>query len=198
MLACAAFALIIVVILTVALTWLTADLVAIDNKWFDALFTASVGILTGVGGWFMLPSLIVVIAGFFQEAVIRHVERKDYPYAGQQAALPFWPELLHDLRFTAWSILLNLLMLPFYLIGIGFVMSVALNSYLVGREFFEGVAGYHLGKAQAKALRRQYRKTVLGGGFVITLLTLIPGVNLFAPLLAVIWMIHVYHAITDQ
>ena len=73
MLACAASALMLVAILVVAFTWLTADLVTIDGKWLDALFTASVGVLTGVGGWFMLPSLIVVIAGFFQETVIRHV-----------------------------------------------------------------------------------------------------------------------------
>ena len=146
----------------------------------------------------MLPSLIVVIAGFFQETVIRHVERKEYPQAAPQAALPFWPELLHDLRFTGLSILLNLLILPFYLIGIGFVMSIALNSYLVGREFFEGAAGYHLGKAQAKTLRRQHRNIVFVGGLVITLLTLTPGVNLLVPLFAVIWMVHVYHALTDK
>ena len=198
MLACAASALMLVAILVVAFTWLTADLVTIDGKWFDALFTASVGVLTGVGGWFMLPSLIVFIAGFFQETVIRHVERKEYPQAAPQATLPFWPELLHDLRFTALSIALNLLILPLYLIGVGFVMSVALNSYLIGREFFESAAGYHLGKAQAKALRQQYRKVVFGGGLVITLLTLIPGVNLLVPLLAVVWMVHVYHALPEQ
>jgi len=195
MLICAVCALIIAVMFAIVFTWFIAHLVAINNAWFDALFTASVGILTGVGGWFMLPSLIVVIAGFFQEAVIRHVEQKEYPQAAPQAKLPFWPELLHDLRFTAWSLFLNLLILPFYLFGVGFVMSVALNAYLVGREFFESVAGYHLGKAEAKALRRQHRKIAFGGGLMITLFTLTPGINLFAPLLAVIWMVHVYHAL---
>ncbi len=198
MLLCAALALGIAVILVVALTWLTAHLITIDMKWLDAVFTASVGILTGVGGWFMLPSLIVFVAGFFQDAAIRRVEWKYYPQAAPRVELPFWPELLHDLRFTAWSILLNLLILPFYFVGIGFVMSVALNGYLVGREFFESAAGYHLGKAQAKEFGRQHQKTMFGGGLVITLLTLTPGLNLFVPLIAVVWMVHVYHAIADK
>ncbi|GAK48815.1 hypothetical protein U14_00023 [Candidatus Moduliflexus flocculans] len=195
MLICAASALIIAAIFALTFTWFATHLITIENKWFAALFTTSIGILTGVGGWFMLPSLIVVIAGFFQDTIIRHVEQKEYPHAASRAELAFWPEFLHDLRFTAWSLLLNLLILPFYLVGVGFVISVALNGYLIGREFFESVAGYHLGKAQAKILRRQHRKVVFSGGLALTLLTLVPGLNLFAPVIAVIWMVHVYQAL---
>jgi CysZ protein len=198
MLLCAVVAFSLAAIIALVLTWLTANLVEIENKWFNALFTASVGILTGVGGWFMLPSLIVLVAGFFQETVIRQVEQHDYPQAAKRTALPFWSELWHDLRFTTWSLLLNVLILPFYLIGIGFVMSIVLNSYLIGREFFESAAGYHLGKAQAKALRQQYPKPVFGGGLILTLLALTPVVNLLVPLIATIWMVHVYHAIADK
>lgn len=197
MLICAIVAFSLAAVIAVALTWLTADLVALGNKWFDALFTASVGLLTGIGGWFMLPSLIVLIAGFFQEAVIRQVEQNEYPHAAPPAEVSWWSELLHDLRFTALSLLLNLLILPFYLIGIGFLISVVLNSYLVGREFFESAAGYHLGKTQAKAVRRRHRIPVFIGGFILTLLTLTPGVNLLVPLFATIWMVHAYHALTD-
>jgi CysZ protein len=78
------------------------------------------------------------------------------------------------------------------------VISVLLNSYLLGREFFESAAGYHIGKAEAKKFRQQHRKIVYGGGFAITIMTLLPVLNMFVPLLAIVWMVHVYHAVTSM
>ena len=195
MLLCAMLALLIVGLSVACITWLTADLVNLSNTWVDALLTGSVGILSGIGGWFMLPTLTVLVAGFFQEAAIRRVERLYYPNAVRRDDLKFWPELWHDIRFTLWAIFLNLFVLPLYLFGVGFAISVLLNAYLLGREFFEGAAAYHIGKIDAQALRRKYRKTAFIGGAAITLMTLVPILNMFVPLLAIIWMLHVYHAI---
>ncbi len=192
---CALLALLIVGLLVTFVTWLTADFVELSNSWLDVLLTSSVGILTGIGGWFMLPALTVLIAGFFQETTIQRVERLYYPDAARRGDLKFWPELWHDIRFTLWAVLLNLLVLPLYLFGIGLAVSILLNAYLLGREFFEGAAAYHIGKAEAKALRRKYRKTTFSGGMVITVMTLVPILNMCVPLLAIVWMLHVYHAI---
>ena len=195
MLVCAVLAVILVIGVVITITWITAHLIDLDTGWLDTLLTGIVGLLTGIGGWFMLPSLTVLIAGLFQEITIQRVDRIYYPKAVRREDLKFWPELWHDIRFTAWAVLLNLLVLPLYLLGIGFVISILLNSYLLGREFFESAAGYHIGKVKAKELGRQHRKTMYGGGFVITVMTLLPVLNLFVPLFAVVWMVHVYHAI---
>jgi CysZ protein len=106
--------------------------------------------------------------------------------------------VVHDLGFTLRALFLNILVLPLYFFGIGFIVSIVLNSYLLGREFFIAAAGYHLGKPAAGNLARRHRKTVYGGGFVITLLTLVPVVNLFMPILATVWMVHVYHGISKS
>ena len=50
-----------------------------------------------------------------------------------------------------------------------------------------------MGKQEAKALGEQNRGTVCAGGLVTTLMTLMPVVNLFVPILAIVWMVHVYH-----
>ena len=110
----------------------------------------------------------------------------------------FWPDVVHDIRFTLKAVGLNLLILPFYLIGIGFVLSVLLNSYLLGREFFESAAGYHLGKPQAREIGRGHRMRIYSSGLVLTLLTLIPLVNLFVPIIAVVWMVHVFHGLPED
>ena len=132
---------------------------------------------------------------FFQETTIHRVEKTDYPETVRQNPPRFWPDFIHDIRFTLWALFLNILVLPTYLIGIGPVVAVLLNSYLLGREFFESAAGYHRGKAQAKKLARYHGGTVYFGGFVITALTITPVINLFAPIIALVWMVHIYHSV---
>lgn len=195
MLACAVLAVVVVLGAVGLITWITAHLVNIQMGWLDTLFNFIVGTLTGIGGWFMLPALTVFIAGMFQEKTINRVERICYPNSVRSEKLKFWPDLWHDIKFTLWALFLNILVLPLYLFGIGFVVSILINSYLLGREFFESAAGYHLGKPKAKELGGQNKRAIYGGGFVITLMTLIPLLNLFVPIIAVVWMVHVYHGL---
>jgi hypothetical protein len=37
-----------------------------------------------------------------------------------------------------------------------------------------------------------------GGGFVITVMAIVPVLNFFVPILAIVWMVHVYHRIRIQ
>jgi CysZ protein len=196
MLMCALSALMVAGGAAAGVTWFTAHWVTLQRGWLDTLVTWTAGVLTGIGGWLMLPALTVGIAGFFQERAIARVEQVYYPQADGANALKFWPELWHDLRFTGWALLLNACLLPLYLIGVGFVASILLNSYLLGREFFESAAGRHLGKAEARALGRRNGKAVYGGGLAITVMALAPLLNLFVPILAVVWMVHVFHSLS--
>jgi len=198
MLLCAALGFLLVLALVAGITWLTADMVSLERQWLDTTINWLVGIATGIGGWFMLPVLVVIIAGVFQEITIHRVEQAEYPDEMRSEEPHFWADILHDVRFTIKALTLNLLVLPLYFFGIGFVLSVLLNSYLLGREFFESAAGYHLGKPQARELGRRHRRMVYGSGFVFTLLTLTPIVNLISPIIAIVWMVHVYHGMDKQ
>jgi len=197
MLLCAALALLVVFLFVGGVTWLTAGLVTLERHWLDTAVNWLVGIVSGIGGWFMLPVLMILIAGVFQEMTIHRVEKIEYPDRVRTGEPNLWTDILHDIRFTLKAIGLNLLVLPFYLVGIGFVLSIVLNSYLLGREFFESAAGYHLGKPRARELGRKHRQAIYGSGFVITLLTLLPLVNLFAPIIAIVWMVHLYHGLPE-
>lgn len=198
MMVCALLALTVVVLLVGGLTWMTANLVSLERGWLDASVNWIVGIILGVGGWFMLPVLVVLISSVFQEITIHLVEKAEYPEKGRVREPLFWPDLLHDVRFTLKALILNMLILPFYLVGIGFLLSIALNSYLLGREFFEAAAGYHLGKPKAREMGRRHRKLLYSSGLAVTLLALMPVVNLFVPIIAVVWMVHVFHAISGS
>lgn len=193
MMACALLALLLVVAIVAALTWAADHWIRLDIGWLDATVTWIVGIATGVGGWFMLPALTVLIGGIFQETVIRRVEGNDYPGYASASEARFWPDLFYDLKFTLKALALNLLVLPLHFLGIGFAFSIALNTYLLGHEFFEGVAGYHLGKPAARRFSKKHPRSVYAGGLVITLLSLVPVANLFVPIVAVVWMVHAFH-----
>ncbi len=195
MISCAILALVVVVMVVGGITWLTASLVSLERGWLDTSINWIVGIVLGIGGWFMLPVLVVLISGVFQEITIYKVEEAEYPDKKREKEPLFWPDLLHDIRFTIKALSLNLLVLPFYLVGVGFFLSIVLNSYLLGREFFESAAGYHLGKAKAREVGRLHRRLVYSSGLVLTLLTLMPVVNLFVPIIAVVWMVHVFHSL---
>jgi len=195
MLLSAVLGIIVVVLGVVAISWISANLIEIEIEWLDTLVSGIISIITGISGWFMLPTVVVLIAGIFQEIAISHVEAKSYPQLQRQEKPKFWPDALHDIRFVLWALFLNILILPFHLIVVGYFISVALNTYLTGREFFEMAAGYHIGKPQAHKLIRHNRPAVYIGGFVITLMATLPLLNLFVPIVAVVWMVHVYHQI---
>lgn len=106
-----------IVILTIAVGMITlssAYLININIGWLDNLLNFVIGILAGIGGWFMLPAIIPLIAGIFQEKVIHNVELVYYPDLIRKKELTFWPDFKHDITFTIWALFLNVLVLPLY------------------------------------------------------------------------------------
>ena len=99
--------------------------------------------------------------------------------------------VLAALRLGGMALLLNLLALPFYLVpGVNLLIYLALNGYLLGREYFEVVAQRRLRPAQASAQRRAARGRVWSAGLVIAALSTVPLVNLIAPVIGVAFMTH--------
>jgi len=55
-----------------------------------------------------------------------------------------------------------------------------------------------MGKPKAKDFGGKHKTAMYFGGLVITLMTLVPVLNLFVPILATVWMVHVYHHLNPQ
>ncbi len=158
----------------------------------DALITGGVGFLA----FFLFPSVLPLIANMFQEEIAGLIERREYDVEAEK--LPMLPELAHGLSFMAWSLFLNIIMLFFIWTGpVYMVMYYVVNSHLLGREFFEIVAGRHLRRSGARILRKDYRLHAFIGGLVILGLTLFPFTTLFAPFIALALMVHLYWQISE-
>jgi CysZ protein len=92
------------------------------------------------------------------------------------------------LKFGIYSLFLNIIFLPFYFIPmIGFIIYFALNSYLLGREYYDISAISFIKKDNFK----QHKKKISGKlnlmGLVISIGFITPLLNLIMPILAVIF-----------
>lgn len=151
------------------------------------------GLGASVIAWLLLPALIPLAAGFYEERLIQLTAPHTHI-----APHPFWPNLASDLRFMGVSALLNIVCMPLFFIPvIGWLGYIVLNGYLLGREFFNTSAGYFIGKPQAETLRRQYVIGVWLAGAGLALLALVPLLNMFVPCIGVIWLTHMYRRIAQ-
>lgn len=168
---------------------------ALLNQGFSALG----GLLGVILAWFMLPVMVPLVAGLLQERVVNQIEAREYPESISQNQFSFLGELIQDIRFIAWMLLLNILCFPLYFVPVvNLFIYYLLNAHLLGREFFEAVAAMSLGKKQAKLLRKNHKmKVFLSGGLLLGVAN-VPVLNLIAPLISVGFMVHLTKAISNK
>jgi uncharacterized protein involved in cysteine biosynthesis len=103
------------------------------------------------------------------------------------------------LRFAIVALLLNLLLLPAYLLLLIFpplylLVFYLVNGYLLGREYFELVAYRRLEEREADELRRACRGRVMLSGVAMAFMLTVPVFNLVAPIAATAFAVHLFEA----
>ena len=188
--------------LSFALLWLAAALVLYDVARFawrplDWLVEALGGLAVLALSWLLFPAVVTLSMGFFLDRVAAAVEALDYPQKGPPRRRPIVETIAAPLRLGALTIALNLLALPLYLFvpGMNLVLFLALNGYLLGREYFEVVALRRLDAGAAGAMRNRFGGRVFIGGVAIAGLFAMPVVNLVAPVVATAFMVHLFEAL---
>lgn len=189
-----------------ALDWAGAGLIAWlrdwtgDGAWIAPLEwlvdAAAIGAIA-VASFFLFPAVMASIMALLLEDIAKAVERRYYPDLPPAREQPLAEAILGGLVFAAVTLILNLLVLPLYLVllfvpPLNFVLFYLLNGYLLGREYFELVAVRRLDLPATKRLRRDFRGRVILAGAVITFLLTIPLVNLVTPIIATAFMLHTF------
>jgi len=162
----------------------------VSTGWLDTVFDWTAGLGTLILAWFLFPVLLPLVASIFMEQIAGRIEQREYGLE-VPPSLPVSQEVVAGARFAGFSLFLNLISLPLYLIPpLIPLVYYGLNSYLLGREFFESIAGRHMGRKAANALRRQHRLLVLISGLMIALCATIPLATLIAPFIGVVVTVH--------
>jgi uncharacterized protein involved in cysteine biosynthesis len=147
----------------------------------------------------MLPVAAAFI-GVFLDEIVEAVERRAYPALPPAAPVPFGVQARAAAGLFGAMAAANLLGLVVYVVAapLAPVVFVALNGWLIGREYFETVALRRLSPAAAKALRRRHALSVFGVGAVTAAALALPLANLFAPLLGVAAVAHLFHKVARE
>lgn len=170
-----------------------------ESAWLDGLVQAA-GWLVYLGLlWLLFPAVASAFVGLFLDDVAAAVEARHYPGDPAGVAPSLSESMALSLKPMLALTLVNLLVLPLYLIAIfvpplGLAMFWGVNGYLLGREYFEIAAARHLPAVEARRLRRQRRGAVFVAGMGIAALFTVPGLNLVAPVIGAAAMVHVLKA----
>jgi CysZ protein len=189
-------------VMTFALLWLAVAGVLYNTRFFDwRLLNWLADLMGGLAvlglSWLLFPAVVTLIMSLFLERIAAAVEALDYPGRGPPRRQPIRETVRAMLRLTTLTLVLNLLALPAYLLlpGINLFLFLALNGYLLGREYFEVVALRRLDAAATRVARNRFGLRVFLGGVVIAGLFAVPLVNLVAPVIATAFMLHVFEAL---
>lgn len=172
--------------------WILGNTAFVSIGWLDWVLDWFAGIGTGVLAWFLFPAILPLIAAMFLEQIADRIEIREYDIKNPPS-LPFWGEVASGASFAAFSLFVNLLLLPFYLFPFLFpFLYYPVNAYLLGREFFETCSARHVGRKEARELRKAYRFNVMLAGGLLVVIVNTPVLNLFAPFIGVALMVHLY------
>jgi CysZ protein len=164
--------------------------------WLNTMLALAGSLAALLLAWLLFPAVFALTLGLFAEDVVDAIEREHYPDLPRPTGMGLGETLRTTLRFVAIAVVLNLLALPLYLIpGTNLLVYLALNGYLLGREYFELVAGRRLPAASVAGLRRRIRVRLWLAGAIIAAMLVVPGFNLVAPVVAIAFMVHLFEAL---
>ena len=159
------------------------------HLWLDRTFQVLGGVGTAVVAWFLFPSIVVGVSGLFLDRVVDATEERYHPRLPRPRAVPLAQSVVGALKLLGISLLLNLLALPAYFIpGLNLPVWLALNGYLVGREYAEMVAIRRLAPLAVERVRRERRLAFWAAGVVVAGLLAVPLLNLVAPIVGAAFM----------
>lgn len=192
-------ALLLLVLLGVLLETLAAKLIDLENTTWDFLAALLSGAGVVIALIFLIPPVVSLVAGFFQDRVAELVETSHYPAEPPGREMPTGRSILLAMRFALLVLGVNIVSLFLLLIpGVNIIAWWLANGYLLGREYFEFAAMRFMPEEEAKALRRAHRGRVFVGGLMIAAFMAVPILNLATPLVASAFMVHVFKGLASR
>ncbi len=179
--------------------WFVPDVVTIpwvgEIRWIDDLVSwASIPLMLLLSVFLMVP-VASAFTGLFLDDVADAVEARHFPALTPAPRVGIAAGMRDSLGFLGVIILANLVALIFYIFFAPFapLIFIALNGFLLGREYFQLVALRRLGKDGARAARRRHAgKIWLAGALMAAPLT-IPVLNLLIPVIGAATFTHLFH-----
>lgn len=184
------------VLLITGIGWTLTNTALFEIGWVETTLDIFGGLAAFILALVLFPGVVSGLASVLLDDVAEAVEARHYAEAGPARAMGWGEVIWTSLRLIGLTVLLNLLVLPLYLIPIvNVAVFYGLNGHLLGREYFEVVALRRMDGAAAKALRQSHKGKVWLAGAITAFLLTIPVVNMIAPVLGTAAMVHLFYKI---
>jgi len=179
---------------TVTLPWIG------EIAWIDDVASWAVVPLMLVLSVFLMVPVASAFTGIFLDEVTDAVEARHYPALGPAPGVPLATALRDSAGFLGVIVAANLAaLLPYLLLApLAPVIFLALNGYLLGREYFQLVAMRRLGRAGARAARRRNAGKIWLAGAVMALPLAVPVLNLLVPVIGAAAFTHLFHRLEGR
>ena len=184
--------------------WIVPDSVTLpwigEIAWIDDVASWAVVPLMLVLSVFLMLPVASAFTGIFLDDVTDAVEARHYPGLGPAPKVPLGTALRDSAGFLGVIVAANLAALvPYILLApLAPVIFLALNGYLLGREYFQLIAMRRLGREGARAARRRNAGTIWLAGAVMALPLSVPLVNLLVPVIGAAAFTHLFHRLEGR
>lgn len=188
------------VLLFVAAEYGVSALPAFGPSWVKTVLELLAPVLVVFLAFTVGAPVAALFASLFLDQVASKIEQRAYPQAASRRGATAFERAWAGLRLTCLMIAINALLLPLdvELPGLAELATLLANGWLLGREYFELVALRHLSRGAAQALRSRHRGSLFAAGTVLAALTMIPFLNLFAPLFGAALMVHMFQRLSVE
>jgi CysZ protein len=173
--------------------------------WLDSygaeLSAAGFWAVAGFSSYFLFPGIVTMVMSVMIDQIATAVEEDYYPNRIGRRKVSVSESLMSAFKLTLLMLFVNLLALIPYVIlffmgGFGFIaLFVAVNGFLLGREYFEMVAARHMAPVDMKYLRIANGSRIFFAGALIAAMFMIPFLNILAPIIGASVMTHVFHSL---
>lgn len=182
-------------VLLAGLEFAILHLPTLGAPWVNRLVELLAPFLFVVAAFLFGAPVAALFAALFLDRVASMIEARAYPGQPPAAGMSTATAFRSGLRLAGLALVANLglLLLDVELVPpLPELMTIVINGWLLGREYFELAALRHMSRVAAGQLRRRHGGAVFVGGTMISLLSSVPLVNLLAPLFGAAFMVHLY------
>ena len=181
------------------LNWITPDSFSLpwigEITWIDNLLSGASILLMLVLSVFLMVPVASAFTSLFLDDVADAVEALHYPDLTPAPRVGILQGLKDSLGFLGVLIAANIAALLAYLLmpPAAPIIFIALNGFLLGREYFQLIALRRLGPEGARAARRRHAGAIWAAGALMAAPLTIPVLNLLVPLVGAATFTHLFH-----
>jgi len=169
------------------------------DKYGVELSSAGFWFVGTVASYLLFPGVVTMVMGVLTDKIAAAVEEEYYPNRLGTREVPYADLVISAGKLTLIMLIINLVFLIPYVIlffmgGFGFILLfVAVNGFLLGREYFEMVAIRHMSRREMHNFRQDNGGAIFVAGALTAGMFMVPILNILAPIIGAAVMTHIFH-----